>query len=132
MGGGAGSPGVHVEFDSASRTAFSLTAGLNRVYSGYYVQAGGKIYFNPKGVGPYAHITGTYGSGKTHQAQWQTGELGVALGTAWRLSERFLVNVELGYAVGDGVSYAPGGFGNTDAFSPSGRFILGWRLLFGG
>jgi len=132
VGGGAGSPGVHLELGAdSSRTAFSLSAGLNRLYSGYYLQVGGKYFLRPSGVGPYAHVTGTLGSGRTDKAVWQTGELGVALGNAWRLSEKLLINLELGYAMGDGASYAPGAHASTPTFSPSGRFTIGWRLLFG-
>jgi len=131
VGSGAGSPGVHLEVGANSRTAFSLSAGLNQLYSGHYIQVGGKFYLRPSDVGPYAHVTGTLGSGRTSHAVWQTGELGVAVGNAWRLSEKFVVNLELGYAVGDGASYATGAYGNALTFAPSGRVTVGWRVLFG-
>src|SRR5690606_11944818 len=43
VGGGAGAPGIHIEHATTSRTALSLTGGLNRLYSGYYIQAGRSI-----------------------------------------------------------------------------------------
>lgn len=131
VGGGAGAPGLHLEQEATSRTALSLTAGLNRLYSGYYLQVGGKFYINPNRIGPYTHITGTFGSGRTDQAVWQTGEVGLAVGNAWRLWGNFLINVELGYAVGDGASYAHGSYGGLFSSPPTGRYIIGWRLLFG-
>jgi|GEM_PF-3520572 len=129
VGGGAGSPGVHAEFPLGERTAATFTAGLNRLYSGYYLQAGGKLYLRPGGTGPYAHVAGTVGSGETAQAAWQTGEVGLAIGYAWRLSDRYLINFELGYAVGDGASHAAGDTIPL-SYSSSGRVIAGWRLLF--
>lgn len=132
VGGGAGAPGVHLEHHTTSRTALSLTGGLNRLYSGYYLQAGAKFFWQTGGVGPYAHLTATYGSGRTGQAVWQTGELGLALGNSWRLAQSVYMNLELGYAVGDGASYAPSGYGSQLSFSSTGRYTIGWRLLFGG
>jgi len=64
-------------------------------------------------------------------AVWQTGELGLALGTAWRLARSVTVNFELGYAFGDGASYSLNGYGNNLSFSNGGRYVIGWRLLFG-
>lgn len=131
VGGGAGAPGIHIEHATTSRTALSLTGGLNRLYSGYYIQAGAKYFWRTGGVGPYAHVTGTFGTGNTGHAVWQTGELGLALGTAWRLARSVTVNFELGYAFGDGASYSLNGYGNNLSFSNGGRYVIGWRLLFG-
>ena len=123
---------MHVEYQTSDRTALSMTAGLNRLFSGYYLQAGGKFFFHTDGIGPYAHVTGTYGSGRTDHAVWQTAELGLALGNSWRVSEKLRMHLEVGYAVGDGTSHVPGGHVGTPAAAPSGRYVIGWRLLLGG
>src|SRR5690606_41834625 len=52
----------------------------------------------------------------------------LAFGTAWRLARNVTVNLELGYAFGDGASYSLDGYGNKLSFSNGGRYVIGWRL----
>lgn len=133
VGGGAGAPALHIEHHTAAKTAVSMTVGLNRVYSGYYVQVGGKWFFGADGVGPFAHLTGTYGTGETTNAVWQTGELGLTVGNSWRFGENVRLHLEVGLAVGDAASRPKNGAAiGTPVYSqPSTRYIVGWRMLYG-